>query len=116
MGCGEPLTDIDEPVIPVTATVPVTNPVVSPESMKQMYSKQESLEAQLATLKVQLSKQEVFSKEVLELVELVANQATATPTTLPEPKKEGFLSKKEAQLEKMAKAIAAAKKIKNKIS
>jgi hypothetical protein len=61
------------------------------------------------TLKTQFSKQEAFSKEVLELVELVANQSTASPTTLPENKKEGFVAKKEAQIAKMAEAIKEAK-------
>jgi hypothetical protein len=114
-GAGEPLADIDEPVISIVPPAPTTTdipvkPTVSPESMKQMYAKQESLETQIRELKTQLSKQELFSKEVLELVEMVANQPTANPTTLPEPKKEGFLSKKEAQLEKMAKAITELKK------
>jgi hypothetical protein len=108
-GAGEPLADIDEPVIPVTVEIEKEAPTVSPESMKQMYSKQESLEAQIAELKSHLSKQVEFSKQVLELVELVANQSTTIPATLPEPKKEGFVAKKEAQLQKMAAAIKEAK-------
>ena len=64
------------------------------------------------TLNAQFAKQQDFSKQVLDLVEMMANQPTASPVTVPESKKESFNSKKEAQLEKMAKAIAEAKKLK----
>lgn len=113
MGCGEPLADIDiasaVPPAPTTTDIPV-KPTVSPESMKVMCAKQETLEAQVVELKKHLGKQVEFSKQVLELVELMANQSTAIPATLPEPKKDGFNSKKEARLQVMAEAIAEAKK------
>ena len=113
-GAGQPLADIDAPMAsivppaPTTTDVPV-KPMVSPEAMKNMYAKHESLEAQIVELKAHLGKQVEFSKQVLELVEMVANQPKAEPQTLPEPKKDGFNARKEAQLEKMAKAIAEAK-------
>jgi len=115
-GAGQPLADVDMaapsavPPAPTTTDVPVNKPAVSPEAMKALYSKQESFEAQIADLNFQLKKQNEFSKQVLELVEMVANQPTAEPKTLAEPKKDGFLSKKEAQLEKMAQAITELKK------
>lgn len=115
-GAGQPLQDIDEPVnaasvvppAPTTTDVPV-KPIVSPESMKALYSKQDDLKAEIEALTLKLAKQELFSKQVLELVEMMAAQPTAEPKTLAEPKKDGFNARKEAQLEKMAKAIAEAK-------
>jgi hypothetical protein len=114
-GAGQPLPDVDMaaqpsavPPAPTTTDVPV-KPTVSPEAMKALYSKHKSLEAQIVELKAHLGKQVEFSKQVLELVELMAGQPTAQPQTLPEPKKDGFNARKEAQLEKMAKAIAEAK-------
>jgi hypothetical protein len=117
MGAGQPLPDIDEPVnaasvvppAPTTTDVPVNKPAVSPESMKALYSKQDDLKADIEALTLKLAKQESFSKQVLELLELVASQPTTEPKTLAEPKKDGFNARKEAQLEKMAKAIAEAK-------
>ena len=118
-GPGEPIADIDEPVVPATTVVDAakpmpapTAPAVTPESMKVMYSKQEDLKKEIEVLKLQLSKQENFSEQVLELVEMMANQPTTSPVTVPESKKEGFLSKKEANLQKMANAMAEAKKLK----
>jgi hypothetical protein len=115
-GAGQPLADIDEPVnaasvvppAPTTTDIPV-KPTVSPEAMKIMAAKHEDLNKEIASLKVQLAKQESFSKKVFELLEMVAAQPAAQPQTLPEPKKDGFNARKEAQLEKMALAIKAAK-------
>ena len=113
-GAGQPLADIDAPMAsavppaPTTTDVPV-KPMVSPEAMKVMYAKQDDLKAQIEALTLKLAKQESFSKQVLELVEMLANQPKAEPQTLPDPKKDGFNARKEAQLEKMAKAIAEAK-------
>jgi hypothetical protein len=113
-GAGQPLADIDAPMASVVPPAPTTTdvpvkPMVSPEAMKNMYAKQDDLKAQIEALTLKLAKQESFSKQVLELVEMVANQPKAEPQTLPEPKKDGFNARKEAQLEKMAKAIAEAK-------
>ena len=113
-GAGEPIAAVQAPMpvtTPIDAAKPIV-PLVTPEAMKMMYSKQEDLKKEIEGVKLQLSKQENISKQVLDLVEMMANQPTASPVTVPESKKESFNSKKEAQLEKMAKAIAEAKKLK----
>jgi len=117
-GAGQPLPDVDieaakesmVPPPPTTTDVPVKPAAVTPESMKQMYASQDTLKAKVLELEAKLTNQEAFSKQVLELVEMVANVPTSIPATLPENKKEGFNSRKEAQLQKMAEAISEAKK------
>lgn len=103
-GAGNPLEMTAPPQVEPPAPVPPT-PVTTEPKMGS-YAAQNDL----TITNLKLAKHEEAINALFKLCEMLLNQPTTDPKTLPENKKDGFAAKKEASLQAKADALAQLKK------
>lgn len=103
-GAGNPLEMTAPPAVEPPAPIPPA-PVTTEPKMGS-YAAQNDLT--IANLK--LAKHEEAINGLFKLCEMLLNEPTTDPKTLPENKKDGFAAKKEASLQAKADALAQLKK------